>query len=65
MGYNRKIKDGTKRMLYIKSGNLCAWCKQTLVYSNSSNLSEIVKIGDAKKICKEYYKKQMGKDFEE
>lgn len=26
---------------------------------------EIVKIGDAKKICKEYYKKQMGKDFEE
>lgn len=25
---------------------------------------EIVKIGDAKKICKEYYKKQMGKDFE-
>ena len=41
MGYNRKIKDGTKRMLYIKSGNLCAWCKQTLVYSNSSNLSEI------------------------
>ena len=26
---------------------------------------EIVKIGDAKKVCKEYYKKQMGKDFEE
>lgn len=26
---------------------------------------EIVKMGDAKKICKEYYKKQMGKDFEE
>ena len=26
---------------------------------------EIFKIGDAKKICKEYYKKQMGKDFEE
>lgn len=44
MGYNRKIKDGTKRMLYIKSGNLCAWCKQTLVYSNSSNLSEICHI---------------------
>ena len=44
MGYSRNIKDGTKRMLYIKSGNLCAWCKQTLVYSNSANLSEICHI---------------------
>ena len=44
MGYNRNIKEGTKRMLYMKSGNLCTWCKQRLVYSNSSNLSEICHI---------------------
>lgn len=46
MGYTRNIKDSIKRMLYAKSGNVCAMygCKNKLIYENSTNISEICHI---------------------
>lgn len=46
MGYTRSIKDSVKRMLYAKSGNVCAMygCKNKLIYENSTNISEICHI---------------------
>lgn len=46
MGYKRNIKDSVKRMLYAKSGNICAMngCKNSLIYENYANVSEICHI---------------------
>lgn len=44
MSYTRRISDSTKKLLYVKSGNQCTICKATLIYDNTSNISEICHI---------------------
>ena len=46
MGYRRNIKESTRRMLYARSGNMCAMygCNNVLINENTSNISEICHI---------------------
>nr|DAU65389.1 MAG TPA: AcrIIC3 protein [Caudoviricetes sp.] len=46
MGYKRNIKESTRRMLYARSGNMCAMygCHNVLINENTSNISEICHI---------------------
>ena len=46
MGYKRDVKENTRRLLYAKSGNMCAMygCTNALVHANTANISEICHI---------------------
>lgn len=46
MGYKRDVKESTRRLLYAKSGNMCAMygCTNALVHANTANISEICHI---------------------
>ena len=56
------IKGGTT-VLYVSHSleSIMELCNRVIWLDHGN----IVKMGDTKKICKEYYKKQMGKDMEE
>ncbi|MEK8199774.1 HNH endonuclease signature motif containing protein [Lysinibacillus sp. FSL M8-0134] len=46
MGYKRYVKENVRRLLYAKSGNVCAMygCNNPLVYTNAASVNEICHI---------------------